>query len=260
MYTLVSEFARNDGGYSVTVIGCGGTGGFVAEGLCRILSKRVSLNLVDHDRVETGNLVRQNFFEGELGKFKSEALALRLCNKYKRPIAYSLDMIAGTKLAFPGIVIGCVDNGLARGDIAEASYRGLTPSMGYESWWVDSGNADAYGQVLIGNHEEVAYFADTGICHVLPIPTVQRPDLLYQQPAQPGCADVEQGPTINQAMAFLVVEVVRRIIEGTCEWMQLYLDLKAGTLQPVYAVPESLRGILKKDRIMKGGPPDERRR
>jgi len=32
--------------------------------------------------------------------------------------------------------------------------------------------------------------------------------------------------------------VVRRILEGTCPWMQLYLDLDAGTLTPTMATPE----------------------
>jgi hypothetical protein len=48
----------------------------------------------------------------------------------------------------------------------------------------------------------------------------------------------EQSATINQAMGALVLEIVRRIIEGTCPWMQLYLDLDDGTLTPTMATPE----------------------
>jgi hypothetical protein len=51
-------------------------------------------------------------------------------------------------------------------------------------------------------------------------------------------------------MAALVVEVVRRLIEGSCSWMQLYLDLEAGTLNPVLATPEvveNITGIKKKN-------------
>jgi hypothetical protein len=259
MYKLINEFSKGASGFHVTLIGCGGTGGYAAEGLCRVLPPEADLILIDHDRVEERNLIRQNFFSCDLGKFKSEVLAERLSARYDRRVGFSLMMISDLDIKLPGIVVGCVDNGLARGDIAEKCKSGLTPGYGYESWWVDSGNGENYGQVLIGNHREAAYFADTGWCYVLPLPTIQRPELLYQLPAQPGCAQIEQGPTINQAMAFLVVEVVRRIIEGSCEWMQLYLDLEAGALRPVYAIPDSLRGILKKNKIMKGGPPNERR-
>jgi hypothetical protein len=74
------------------------------------------------------------------------------------------------------------------------------------------------------------------------LPTVQQPALLAQVPRQRSCAAAvaadDQSPTINQAMGALVLEVVRRIIEGTCPWMQLYLDLEAGTLTPTMATPE----------------------
>ena len=37
----------------ITVVGCGGTGGYVAEGLCRLFTGReATIVLVDHDRVE----------------------------------------------------------------------------------------------------------------------------------------------------------------------------------------------------------------
>jgi hypothetical protein len=68
--------------------------------------------------------------------------------------------------------------------------------------------------------------------------------LLKQQPVLANCADMEeQGPTINQSMTALVVEVVRRLIAGTCPWIQLYLDLEMGTLQPVLAIPEIVAQI-----------------
>jgi len=68
----------------IVVVGCGGTGGFVAEGLCRLLPKEETLLLVDHDRVEPHNLRRQNFFDGDVGKFKSQALAERLRSEERR--------------------------------------------------------------------------------------------------------------------------------------------------------------------------------
>ena len=64
----------------ITVVGCGGTGGFVAEGLCRLLQgRKATIVLVDHDRVEPHNLLRQNFYPAATwARFKSEALADRL--------------------------------------------------------------------------------------------------------------------------------------------------------------------------------------
>ena len=75
----------------ITVVGCGGTGGFVAEGLCRLLQGRqATIVLVDHDRVEPHNLLRQNYYPEDEGRFKSQALADRLAKAYRRPVGYSV--------------------------------------------------------------------------------------------------------------------------------------------------------------------------
>jgi len=268
MYRLDNSFAQSH--FTVAVVGCGGTGGFVAEGLCRLLPPRADLVLVDHDRVEERNLGRQNFTREELGQFKSEALARRLARAHRLPVGYSTFPIALTQLRYPGLVIGCVDNGLARREIAQrvGKESSLTWVGGYSMaaprelqigprratslWWVDAGNGENYGQILIGNaaRPEKEAFGE-GVCYALPLPTIQRPELLMQAPPREGdCVQIaEQGPAINQVMAALVVEVARRLIEGTCPWMQLYLDLEAGTLVPVSATPEAvarLTGISKR--------------
>lgn len=56
MYKLDNNFAQ--GHFTVTVVGCGGTGSFAAEGLSRFLPPRADLVLIDHDRVEERNLRR----------------------------------------------------------------------------------------------------------------------------------------------------------------------------------------------------------
>ena len=248
MYRLSNEFANRR--FTVTVVGCGGTGGFAAESLCRLLPWHANLVLVDHDRVEERNLLRQNFYCEDLGQLKSETLAHRLAKKFDRQVGYSTLPVAMTQLAFPGLVIGCVDNGLARRDIARA-VNGMIHDW---SWWVDAGNGENYGQVLIGNTNVAAHcFLTKDIYCGLPLPTIQKPELLNQAPTTRGCVEVaeEQGPTINLTMAAVVVEVVRQLIAGTCPWVQLYLDMQAGTLVPVLATPEIIKSLSKR----KGGKP-----
>jgi hypothetical protein len=246
LYTLDNDIATRFK-YEVMIVGCGGTGGFVAEGLCRLLPVNVPLVLVDPDRVEERNLRRQNFFPEELGELKSEALAQRLSHRYHRAIAYSILPVSLTPVGFNRLVIGCVDNGPARRDIAArftATY-GNAPA-----WWVDAGNGENFGQILIGNRTGGAQYRTSeqgDRFYSLPLPTQQRPDLLREQPTVTSCAAIEdQGPTINQSMAALVIEVVRRLIAGTCPWIQLYLDLELGTLQPVLATPETIEEILRR--------------
>ncbi len=257
---------------NIIVVGCGGTGGFVAEGLCRLLrdSDR-SILLIDHDRVEPHNLLRQNFYAGDVGKFKSQALAERLSRQYGRRIAFSVypymhDLVGqnlGGGLTVPaiqGIIIGCVDNAAAR--------RELSNNLHFSSWWLDVGNGYASGQVLLGNasrREELEGSFSEGLMHVerLPIPSWQLPSLLAppttEQTDTLDCAEAvaaeEQGPVINQAMAVLVLEFVHRLLKGTLTWMGAYIDLEAGTLQPVPAEPETVArmcGVKVDTLLMKG--------
>ncbi len=242
---------------NIIVVGCGGTGGFVAEGLCRLLGNSdKTLVLVDYDRVEPHNLRRQNFFEGDLGKFKSQVLSERLSRRYGRKIAYcvypfSRDLIRDVfarDMYHPlaqGIVIGCVDNAAARRELAE--------NTGPGSWWIDSGNGHQSGQVLIGNTEENgnlrgAFRPEDNTVYHLPSPAVQLPSLLIPPTGPPAalrdCAEaVEadgQSPVINQAMATLVLDFVYLLLQEQLTWMGAYIDLGAGTLKTVPAEPETV--------------------
>jgi len=266
--------------FSILVVGCGGTGGFVAEGLCRLLiGSRVPIILIDHDRVEKHNLLRQHFFEGDIGKFKSQALAERLCRQYGRSIAYSVypydhDLIGedyGGGLVKPmaqGVIIGCVDNAAARIAIAK-TFR----HYAFGSWWIDAGNGLSSGQVLIGNTPKVelmkgAFNEDTGEVDQLPLPSLQLPSLLIpptspttrQDCAEDVAADT-QGPLINQAMATLVLEFVYRLLNRKLTWMGAYLNLEAGTLQTVPAEPEVVARMLgvKVDTLIRKAKSKERR-
>jgi hypothetical protein len=222
---------------AIIVVGCGGTGGFVADGLARMLPPIIGLILIDMDIVEERNLNRQSFTNADIGLYKSEALAKRLAGKYQRPVQYSVLPVGAADLP-KGIVVGCVDNGLARQAIANRIHDG--------QWWVDSGNGTNFGQILIGNSkiEKLRPSFTADLCVRLPLPTIQQPALLTQIPRRRSCAEAvaadDQSPTINQAMGALVLEVVRRIIAGTCPWMQLYLDQDAGTLTPTMATPETV--------------------
>jgi len=250
----IRELAEESG---IAIVGCGGTGGFVAEGVCRMLGdKDCRLILIDHDRVEPHNLMRQAFYEKDLGKFKSEALAERLSSLYGREIMYSVypytrqtvDEVFVRKYyrsGLDGVIIGCVDNPQARKDIADGE-RGW-------GWWIDAGNGEHSGQVLIGNvgkpeNLKEGFHPGQGIVERLPMPTLQQPDLLLPVPDSEAqdldCAEAVdaniQSPVINQAMASLVLEFLSKLLAGKLTWMGAYLDLEMGTLRSIQAEPETV--------------------
>jgi len=239
--------------WKILVVGCGGTGGYVAEGLCRLLAGiDIPLVLIDYDRVEDHNLIRQHFSESDVGKFKSQALAERLALQYGRAIQYSVhpydaelvDSEFGggmySHLA-NGIIIGCVDRASARQSIARGFH--------VNNWWLDAGNGHSSGQVLFGNagkNELGGGFEEYyQLVKRLPLPSVQQPALLapstVEETAPRDCAEATiaeaQSPVINQAMATLVLQFMYRILNNKLTWMGAYIDLDAGTLQVVPAEP-----------------------
>lgn len=242
----------------VTVVGCGGTGGYVAEGLARMVSSPILL--VDPDRVEQHNLQRQHFYAGDVGKFKAQVMAERLSRLYGRNIAYSTYPYCGQSLGVSlgderiessgGIIIGCVDNSSARAAIAK--------SMTHTHCWIDAGNGYNSGQVLLGNalHTEElrgAFDREKLVVTKLPIPSLQLPELLIPvtKTAEPerdfaqAVAAEEQSRTINQAIAALVLQCVELMARGKLTWMAAYLDLDAGALRYIPAEPKTVARMCK---------------
>jgi PRTRC genetic system ThiF family protein len=230
---------------AIIVVGTGGTGGFVAEGLCRLLAGyKIQLIFVDPDRIETPNLIRQNFYVADLGKFKAQVLAERLSRQYCMKIGYSV--MPYEKDTFRRIsnqiIIGCVDGPDAR--------RSILESMDWQKWWIDSGNGFNSGQVLIGNTTEKdklaeAFDSNEELVRMLPVPSLQQPALLAPIPKiiRPvDCAEAiqnqDQSPTINQAMAVLVLDMVNHLLRETLNYMGVYLDMEAGTMHRVPATPK----------------------
>lgn len=254
-YTL-SPLYRND---DIMVVGCGGTGGFVAEGLCRLMiGTDMTLTLVDHDRVEESNLGRQNFFASDLGRFKAEVMAKRLAAQYGRPVEYTTEPVQLLRINDRGhLTIGCVDNPEARRQLQYCGQNMMGGKVGYFNagarWYIDAGNSENSGQVLIGNsllrEMQQAFIPESGVCRKLPIPTIQQPALLAPAPKKPrrNCAQAvaadEQSPVINRMMADLVLTFVHRLIKGTLSWMAAYVDLEAGTMSAIDATPEAVSRI-----------------
>ena len=132
---------------NIVLVGCGGTGGFLAEALCRLLmGRRSRLHLVDPDRVEPHNVARQAFDRRDVGSFKVEVLAERLARRFEREVCHSVlpyDRELHAKV-FGGtsgdlhLIVGCVDNAAARRAIAATLDAPLRNGWrSHNTWWLD---------------------------------------------------------------------------------------------------------------------------
>ena len=236
----------------ITVVGCGGTGGFVAEGLCRLFQGReATIVLVDHDRVEPHNLLRQNFYPAGRGAgSRAKALAERLWRRPTGGPSATPSTPSGRRTMPTGTAATPASPPTGR---ASSSAASTTPPPA-APWPPACRAAPACGgwtpaTTPTGDRSSSATWptswpgtngAFTGeTCHLLPAPTVQRPDLLTAVPTAPPDVDcaaaldlTDQDPVINQVMAALALQVVRRMVAGSCPFMALYLDMEQGTVTP----------------------------
>jgi len=146
---------------SIFLVGCGGTGSWLAPSLVRItrllqeLHRNVSLTFVDFDHVEAGNIPRQNFIDADVGLNKAEVLAIRYAAAWgieikAVPSAFNPSLLNQRHRTL-SIIVGCVDRASARRQIASLfpQYQYSYENGNYR-WWLDCGNTETYGQVLLG--------------------------------------------------------------------------------------------------------------
>lgn len=135
---------------TVTIVGCGGTGAQVIRSVARMVydmrearMHTPQVVLIDPDIVERPNVGRQLFTEADVGQPKAQVLMRRF------NLALGLSMTAICEAVdaerhferWGNLIVGCVDNHLARRELAKVS----------GALWCDSGNHTSAGQVVIGN-------------------------------------------------------------------------------------------------------------
>jgi PRTRC genetic system ThiF family protein len=212
----------------ITLVGAGGTGSALAVDLARLMyhvrqsGGKIHMQIVDHDRVERKNVGRQQFAAADVGRNKAESLAERLNMWLGLDIAAlperftkNTPLYLSDKVSARRILVGAVDNHRARREMAASAYM----AAGQARWWIDAGNGEHSGQVLIGNLAagEIQINDVFGLVDGLPAPSVQMPGLLEPEetavaPQQADCALAvirdEQSLNVNRMMAVIAAQYV----------------------------------------------------
>ncbi|MGH9946433.1 MAG: ThiF family adenylyltransferase [Pyrinomonadaceae bacterium] len=264
----------------IVQIGAGGTGSFAALAIARLLyelkesGKQIELLVVDPDRVERGNIPRGNFCAAEIDSFKAQTLATRITLAWGLECYYANESFDAeihlhqsvSDYRSLTILVGCVDNHLARQEM----HRALEQLQGYQSsdtpniWWIDGGNGKYSGQVLIGSTTKRLktenHFVGSSICSSLPAPSLVHPELLTDQetstrrePGPVSCPDRvrlgEQSLNVNQRTAVEIGEMLTSLLlTRNLRRFATYFDLETGTSRSLYCTPDQIKTAISKKR------------
>lgn len=262
---------------NIYLIGAGGTGSFAAQTIARLAfelkesGKAVDLTIIDADRVEPGNIPRSNFCAAEIGRFKAQTIAERLSLAWGLEVGYSNEKLDYEKHLKPDrngyrqmtILVGCVDNYLARREIHRClqEFERYSSNDAPSAWWIDGGNGKFSGQVLIGSTcvrvEAEKHFTTASICRKLPAPSLVHPELLEAEEnplkrnatQRTSCPEMvrlgEQSLNINQRVAVEIGEMLTQLLlTNSLRRFATYFDLESGTSRSLYCTPDQLEKAL----------------
>jgi PRTRC genetic system ThiF family protein len=210
---------------TITIVGCGGTGAQVARSVARMVydMREARLHtpqvvLIDPDIVESTNIGRQLFSHADLGQPKAQVLMRRF------NLALGLNMTAICEAVdaerhferWGNLIVGCVDNHLARCELAKVS----------GALWCDSGNHLNSGQVVIGNSGDrdlvlrqldgrdgkIGYLPHAGLL----FPALLEPEAEPTPQPQQSCAELvaarSQELTINDWMSVATAQYIYKLL------------------------------------------------
>ena len=251
--------------FHLVLVGCGGTGSFLAGHIARLLAGSVigetvgDVLLIDGDHVEPKNVGRQLFSKHDVGKNKAAVLA----NRYNQ--AFGLDIfwcpeflsednfseiIPGSNRSHPVLLLGCLDTAAARKIILDK----VTDKWGNQAWWLDAGNGQYAGQIVLGSTgsiEKISSGIGAYLVEYLPYPPLVFPDLVnpVQDIEKPlSCAEMlqseEQSLNINALVAALMAEMLRLFLAGDLSYNIVQLDISSFITVPNRVTDEWLEDYL----------------
>ena len=222
---------------NVAVVGAGGNGSKLLSGLKHIALALRELRNVDFvvtvfdpDTVSTSNLIRQTFFNQDLGLNKAVALVHRFnCTAGLRwkaePVSFTADVLIRKSYESRfHLVVSCVDNAEARREVWNGIKKERSSIL-----WMDLGNGDRFGQVVLGNCFDK-------------LPTVAElyPEILEdgEGPTQPSCSAFEsiqrQDLFVNDTAAVHGLNLLWSLLfRGEINYQGVFFDVATGSSTPI---------------------------
>jgi len=224
----------------VVVAGVGGTGGYLVQGLAKLICgyglSNIDVVLVDPDVVEEKNRFRQNFMPWEIGESKAQTLAFRLNQQYGVDFGAKVAGIEGEVGTYKDrdtLYITCVDKVEPRKSLKNVPF------------WLDCGNEVDFGQVIFGNspdkkqcRKQAERLEDDAIIKTLPNAYIKA-SLGRKKDSKKrsaSCADnpfTEQGCFVNEMAAQAALTIVHQIlVAGQVQTPGIWFNSRLGRWNP----------------------------
>ena len=250
--TTPACFMNADRPLKVLMIGAGGNGSELFDGLVRLHSalttlggKGLQVTVMDDDEVSPSNIVRQRFWPHEVGVNKAIALVQRANLMMGTcwegvPIRFN----ERTESGRPDLVITAVDNLEARRQVVShfsPKPRVERDPFGYiighstphETYWLDLGCDKDKGQVIFGR------FGDNSVADEWPTALAHFPEMAERaDDNKPSCSASEslarQDLMINQAVSGAATNMLWKLMrEGKLGFNGVMVDLSTGYSQGI---------------------------
>lgn len=242
---------------TVHVIGAGGTGSQVVTSLARIDTSLRALShpglhvtVYDPDTVSEANIGRQLFSEADLEQNKAIALITRI-NRFfgtdwkAEPTCYPINATKPEEVETSNLIITCTDNVRSRLGIWRLlkKCREITRTDHQTPiYWIDFGNSQKAGQVVIGNVRKKIKQPASEIYQ--PVPTMEviteypGYSKVKEEDSGPSCSLVEaldkQDLFVNSILAQLGCDILWQMFrEGIMPYRGLYLNLSTLRVNPI---------------------------
>lgn len=243
---------------SVHIIGAGGTGSQVATNLARMDMALQALGhpglhvtVFDPDTVSEANIGRQLFSESEIGLNKAVALVTRINRFFGSTWVAEARRYPVRKTGKEGkghtanIVITCTDNIRSRLDLwrfLKSCRKDTPPDHATPFYWMDFGNAQFTGQVLIGTvRNRIAQPASKEFIAIPKMNVITEEvsySIIRDTDSGPSCSLTEalhkQDLFINSMLAQAGCEILWKMIrEGRTPYRGAYLNMETLRLVPI---------------------------
>lgn len=254
-YHFIPPYLRNPyDPITVALIGCGGTGSQVLQGLARINialkalgHMGITVTAYDYDTVTKANIGRQLFSREDVGMNKAIALIQRT-NRFFG-FTWNAKNLLERNDCF-NIYITCVDSVKSRKEVIEtinySKSEFKAPDRSHRYYWIDFGNSKDHGQVIMKTLDGLIIpskftFADgTKAFNQKTLPGFFDlfPKVKDKKDDGPSCSLAEaltqQDLFINSSLAQLGCNLLWKLFrEEYIEYHGFFLNLKSYACQPI---------------------------